>query len=103
MSISKVQINEPKRRNAILPMAAVGAAAGMGARYVVPTKTEMKGLLSKENIDKFVSTASTTARANGRSVLKYAGVGAAIAAGLSAIKAFFKASNKEFTTDGTEY
>lgn len=85
MSIPKVTLNEPKKRNSILPSAAIGAVAGMGARYTMPTKSELSGFVNKSNVDTFVSSAATTARANKRSILKFAGVGAAIAAGISAL------------------
>ena len=99
MSIQKIQFNEP-RKQSIVPAAAVGAVAGMGARYVVPTKSELSGLLNKENVDKFVSSAAAATRGNARSAMKYAGIGAAIAAGTAALVNVFKA-HKNPAIEGT--
>lgn len=102
MNIPAAKMNE-QRRTSIIPAAAVGAVAGMGARYVVPTKTELNGLFNKQNVDTFVSSAATSARGNARSALKYAGAGAVIAAGLNALKnALFpkKEENSEYSKMG---
>ncbi len=78
--IRSIDSNQPtKRNNAQLLLAtAAGAALGAGARFVVPTKNEMGAL--RTAADSFFSNAKTSARGAGRSILKYAGIGAVGAA-----------------------
>lgn len=88
-----IKTTEPKRRtpNTFLATAA-GAGAGIGSKYVLPTKNEFSSFFNKKNIDTFVSSAATNARANSRSSLKFAGIGAVLATGASFIA---KALNKK--------
>ena len=94
---------QPKTNNARLMLTTTaGAALGAAARYVVPTKTEWSGI--KTSADTFFSSASTMARKTNRSILKYAGIGAVVAAGISMLnKLLAKNSNKFAQTDSFEY
>ena len=66
---------QSKNNNAKLALSsAAGAVVGMGARYLVPTKTELSSL--KTHADSFFSSASTVARGANRSMLKYGAIGA---------------------------
>ena len=91
MSVQTIQITEPAKNNGAKLMAtgAVGAAMGAGARYVLPTKAEMSSILNKDAVDSFVSSASTQARSADRSILKYAGIGGAVALLLGALSKVF--------------
>ena len=82
-AISKV---EPKRNNyrTLGTSAAVGAVAGAGARYIIPTKKELA------SADTFLSTAAMTARGAKRSILKFGAAGAAIASAIALIAKAFK-------------
>ena len=82
----KIQANQPPKRNNahFMLTTAAGAAVGSVARYVIPTKAEFSNL--KACKDTFFSNASTMARGTNRSILKYAGLGALIAAGICGIK-----------------
>ena len=81
MQASIVTLNQPKSRTSatVVPAALMGGVAGYASRFAMPTKTEFKNLLNKENADVFVSSASAAARANKRSIGKYVGLGALIA------------------------
>ena len=61
----------------------LGAAAGMGARYIVPTKNELSSMFNKEAVDTFVSSSATAARGASRSILKYGAIGALVATGIA--------------------
>ena len=67
---------------------AAGAALGAGARYVLPTKAEKTALKAAK--DTFFSSANVAARGNGRSILKYGGIGAILAGGLYLLSKFFE-------------
>ena len=94
---------QPKTNNARLMLTTTaGAALGAAARYVVPTKAEWSSI--KTSADTFFSSASTMARKTNRSILKYAGIGAVVAAGISMMaKLFDKNTNKTAYTDNFEY
>ena len=97
MGVQSIQISEPSKNNLgkVVATGALGAAVGAGARYVVPTKAEVSSIFNKEAVDTFVTNASAKARGADRSILKYAGIGGAIALGLSALsKLFPKHENK---------
>ena len=85
----RVESNQPTKRNnaRLMLTTATGAAIGAAARYVVPTKNEWKGV--KESADTFFSNTAATARSANRSILKYAAVGAVVAAGLSLVSRLF--------------
>lgn len=92
MAIEAIQAATPKRNNAhTMLLGTTGAALGAAARYYVPTKEELSLIKSKQ-ADGFFSTAKAAARANKRSILKYAGVGAIIAAGIGLIVKLIKDS-----------
>jgi len=98
---------QPKRNNGKLALStAAGAVAGAAARYAIPTKTEIKNIVNKDAIDTFVSNNATQARGAGRSVLKYAGAGALVAAGLNLLSRIFpdknayEKANSEYTKFG---
>ena len=76
----RIETNQSaKKSNAQLMLnTAAGTVAGMGARYLVPTKAEMSSL--KNHADTFFSAAATNARGANRSMLKYGAVGAIAAA-----------------------
>lgn len=96
MDIKPIQTTNNKRNNShIMLSSAVGAAVGAGARYIVPTKTELNQLINKDAVDTFVSNTATAARGSKRSILKYGGIGAAIAAGLSVLAKAFSSKNRE--------
>ena len=100
----RIESNQPtKRNNAQLMLAtATGAALGAGSRFIIPSKGEFSAL--KNSADSFFSTAATSARGANRSILKYAGAGAIIAAGIHGlVKAFTKKPEKETYTDTFEY
>ena len=83
--------------------AMVGAVAGSAARYVVPTKNELSSIINKDAVDTFVSNASAVARGSKRSILKYGGFGALIAAGIASVAKFFSAKNKLANTEYAKY
>jgi len=81
MSVQAIQSTQPKK-NQIGKLAlqgAMGAAVGAGARYVLPTKSELGAVFNKDAVDSFVSSASAQARGADRSILKYTGIGAVAA------------------------
>ena len=86
---------QPKQKRNLVPAALIGAAMGSGARYIIPTRVEAKNLLNKETFDTFVSSAATKTRGANRSILTFAAIGAALAAGISAIANLTKKSNNE--------
>ncbi len=69
--------------------AGLGAVAGAAARYIIPTQKEMAEMIHKEAVDTFVSSAAIKNRGASRSILKYAGLGALAAAGLSLVSKVF--------------
>ena len=97
MALKAVSITEPKRRK--VPSVAIGAGAGAligaGARYLIPMKSELV------SADKFISSAAMTARGNSRSILKYGGIGALVAAGLVLLAKTFTPEHKK--DDSVEY
>ena len=104
MSIPKVTTVENRRTNPHIGLAATaGAAIGTGARYVVPTKDEMSQIFNKPAVDEFVSNASAVARGSKRSILKYGGIGAAIAAGVSLLVNAFSTKNKQLDVEYSKY
>ena len=102
MSVNSIQITEPNKNSykKVAATGAMGAIMGAGARYVVPTKTEANSIFNKDAVDTFVSNASVKARGANRSILKYSGIGAAVALLIGGIAKLFspKADNKD-----TEY
>lgn len=91
----RIESNQPtKRNNARLVLTtATGAALGMGARYLVPTKAELSSL--KSNSDTFFSSVSTVARGANRSMLKFGAIGAVAAAGIYLVSKLFKKPQEE--------
>lgn len=82
-----------KRNNAHLMLTtAVGGTLGAGARYIVPTKAEMKSFGAAA--DTFFSNTKVAARGTNRSILKYGAIGAVVAAGLTIISKLIK-NNKQ--------
>ena len=75
----------------------LGAAMGAGARYVVPTKAEASSLLNKGALDTFVSSAATKARGADRSILKYAGIGGAVALLIGVLSKIFPKTDSKAT------
>lgn len=98
----KIETNQPtKRNNAHLMLAtATGAVAGAATRYVMPTKAEMKKF--SDVADTFFSNTALNARGANRSILKYAGIGAVVAAGLNIVSKLFK-KPQEQNQDTFEY
>ena len=94
-----IRTAEPKRPINTALMAGIGAVAGIGARYIMPTKSELSAIRHSEAVDKFVSSASASARANGRSILKFSAVGAIVAAGGAMILNALKPAKKEETNE----
>ena len=101
--IRRIDSNQPTKRNnaQLLLTTATGAALGAGARFVVPTKNEMGAL--KTASDTFFSNAKTSARGANRSILKYAGIGAVVAAGIHTLAKLFAKNNTSKTADSFEY
>lgn len=85
MSVQKIQTTQPNRNigKNVAVSSAIGAVAGAGARYIMPTKSELSSIVNKDAVDTFVSSAATSARGANRSILKYGGIGALIAGGLT--------------------
>ena len=76
-------------------MAGVGAAVGVAARHIIPTKQELPAI--KNGCDEFISSAAMANRANNRSILKYGAIGALIAGGITmAAKALNKNKQNEY-------
>ena len=98
-----IESNQPTKRNnaRLMLTTSTGAAIGAAARYVVPTKNEWKGV--KESTDTFFSNAAASARSANRSILKYAAVGAVVAAGLSLVSRLFTKPNQNQHKDTFEY
>ena len=80
---------------------AAGATVGSLARYVIPTGDELRNFSTAK--DTFFSNASTAARGANRSILKYAGIGAIIAAGIHCVKNLLTRKNEETSGDTFEY
>lgn len=102
--IERLSSNQPtKRNNAHLMLnVATGAALGAAARYITPTKNELKSF--NKVADSFFSSTSTLARGANRSILKYAGIGALIAGGLYLLnKLFAKKPQEQPQQDTFEY
>lgn len=101
--IRSIDSNQPNRKNNthLMLSTATGAALGATARYIVPTKNEIGSL--KTAGDTFFSSAATNARGANRSILKYAGIGAVIAAGISLIAKLVKNHQVQKQTDSFEY
>ena len=99
MSVPKIQAAQSNKNMStkVAIASAVGAAVGAGARYVVPTKSELSSIFNKDAVDTFVSSAATSARGANRSILKFGAIGAVVAAGLTLLsKAIHNIkSNKE--------
>lgn len=91
MAIQAISTIKPQRKkNHFASAALLGAAAGAGIRYIAPTKNELGQILNKDAFQKAISNASTTARAQSRSILKYAGAGALVGTGLNIASKVFK-------------
>ena len=101
--IRRIDSNQPtKRNNAQLMLStATGAAIGMGSRYIVPTKAEMKTF--KTAADTFFSNASTTARGANRSMLKYGAIGALAAATITLLTKLLANKQPAQQADTFEY
>ena len=100
----RIETTQPTKRNnaQLMLTTATGAALGMGARYIIPTKNEFKNL--KGAADSFFSNASTAARGANRSMLKYGAIGALIAATVSLLTKLISSKNDEPNyTDTFEY
>ncbi len=101
MDVNKVQTaqsnNNVYRTTAVA--SAIGAVAGAGARYVVPTKSELSSLINKDAVDSFISSSAANARGSNRSILKYGGIGALAAAGLALLSKIFPNKKPENNTD----
>ena len=101
--IRRIDSNQPTKRNnaQLMLTTATGAALGAGARFVVPTKNEMSSF--KTAADTFFSNAQTSARGANRSILKYAGLGAIIAAGVHTLTKLVAKNNASKNGDSFEY
>ncbi len=106
--IQKVQTTDSNRNNYknLALTAGVGAIAGAGARYLIPTKDEFSHIFNKEAVDTYISNTATQARGASRSIIKYGAIGALIAAGLSLISKImpnhktYEKANNEYTKLG---
>ena len=101
MEITRVEHKQPLRKANIGLATAAGAVAGNAMRYVLPSKNAVN---LKQSADEFVKSASL--RAQNRSILKYAGIGALVCAGLSyaASKVFpFKKQDNPETIPYSKY
>lgn len=92
-AVEKTQFGNRQRSNNFALSTVAGAAVGAGARYLLPTKEQMKSMFSKESVDSFVLSANK--RGAERSILKYTAVGAVIAAGLNLVAKTFSKTNRE--------
>lgn len=101
--ITRIDANQPKKANKahLMLATATGAAMGMGSRYLVPTKAEMKSLGSAA--DTFFSNAATTARGANRSMLKYGAIGALAAGTIALLAKLFTNKKQETPIDSFEY
>ncbi len=82
----------PKRRNAHVMLAtAAGASVGALSRYVLPAKKDLSSVFNKDTFSKAVMSQ----RAQSRSILRYAGIGAVIAGGLAILKNIFQHGEKQ--------
>ena len=96
MALNAITSTEPKRRTPSLGTSAgIGAVLGAGARYIMPTKEEMK------SVDTFISSAAMNARSANRSMLKYGAIGALAASGLALLTKVFTPEHKQ--DNNTEY
>ena len=102
--IQAVQTSETTKSNygKYALAAGAGAIAGAGARYLLPTKTELSSIFNKEAVDTFVTNTATQARGANRSIVKYAGIGAILAAGLKFLSKIFP-SEKTYQKANLEY
>ena len=91
MALEAISRVEPKKRNfpSLAMSAGAGAVIGAGARYILPSKTELS------SADKFLSSAAMSARGANRSILKYGALGAAIATGIALLAKLFTPQHKE--------
>ena len=101
----RIESNQPTKRNnaQLMFTTATGAALGMGSRYLVPTKAEMRSL--KSSADTFFSNTATAARGANRSMLKYGAVGALAAATITLLTKLLgaKQEQKQEQADTFEY
>lgn len=88
MQITKIESSQPKKRNGYLAMGA-GALVGATATAILPTKQEITNIINKQAVDSFVSSAATKARISGRSVGKFALIGALAALGINFLSKVF--------------
>ena len=101
--INSIQPTQQNKNYAKFAMASgIGAIAGAGARYLIPTKKEISAIFNKEAVDTFVSNTAAQARGANRSIVKYAGVGAIVAAGLTLLSKIFP-SQKNYDKANLEY
>ncbi|MBR5305103.1 MAG: hypothetical protein IKU37_09785 [Candidatus Gastranaerophilales bacterium] len=100
--IERIDSKQPKRNNAGLMLSATtGAAIGMGSRYLLPTKAEIKSIGTAA--DTFFSSASTAARGANRSMLKYGALGAIAAATITLLTKLLSNKKPQTQTDTFEY
>ena len=100
MAIQAVKTIEPKsntRRNIPTGVTAlIGATAGIGARYIMPTKAELSKAINKDVVDSFTSSAAMAARSAKRSAVQYGTLGAFFAVSAKALYDIFtKKSNRD--------
>ncbi len=73
--------------------AGAGAIAGAGLRYLIPTKKEFNGMINKPAFDAYISNTAIKARGAERSIIKFGGIGALIAAGIVLLSKIFSKHN----------
>ena len=104
MKLNAIETTQNNRRNGAKFMltTAAGAAVGAVSRYVLPTKTQLPSVFNRETLDTFVSSASV--RGANRSILKYAGIGALVAACANLVaKTFQNGKENSEAIDFTKY
>ena len=103
MAVQTVTTKPNNRYSGTLLAGTTGAVAGAGARYVIPQKGDFSSVFNKEAVDKFVSSASTKARGESRSILKYAGIGAIAAIALNFLSKVFPKPKEEPSHEYTKW
>ncbi len=94
MTVEAINITQtPKRHNAhTMLLSTVGATVGGLSRYIIPTENEFSSFKNGLKQDGFFSNTQMAARAKDRSILKYAGIGAIVMAGIGLIVKLIKDS-----------
>lgn len=92
-AIKPTEVKGQKRNYSNVVTAAAGAATGVVARYIMPTKAELSKAINKDVVDTFTNSAAIAARSAKRSAAKYGVLGAFFALSAKALYEIFRGNN----------